>query len=68
MVTADKTLATMAFGITVYLLKITILAVLLPIGETAVAKMRVFRYPSFLGGAFAIAALAVFLLFVSREF
>jgi hypothetical protein len=42
--------------------------VLLPIGETAVAKMRVFRYPSFLGGAFAIAALAVFLLFVSREF
>ena len=52
----------------VYLIKVTALAVLLPIGETAVAKMRVFRYPSFLGGAFAIAALAVFLLFVSREF
>ena len=41
---------------------------LLPIGETAVAKMRVFRYPIFLGGAFAAAALAVFLLFVSQSF
>ena len=44
------------------------LAVLLPIGETAVAKMRVFRYPIFLGSAFAAGALAVFLLFVSRSF
>jgi formate hydrogenlyase subunit 4 len=50
-----------------YLLKISAFAVLLPIGETAVAKMRVFRYPVFLGGAFAAAALAVFLLFVSRS-
>jgi formate hydrogenlyase subunit 4 len=32
------------------------------------AKMRVFRYPAFLGGAFAAAALAVFLRFVSRGF
>ena len=46
----------------------SLLAVLLPIGETAVAKMRVFRYPIFLGGAFAAGALAVFLLFVSRSF
>jgi hypothetical protein len=45
-----------------------VLAALLPIGETAVAKMRVFRYPIFLGGAFAASALAVFLLFVSRSF
>jgi len=37
------------------------MAALLPIGETAVAKMRVFRYPIFLGGAFAAGALAVFL-------
>lgn len=49
-----------------YLLKLLAFAVLLPIGETAVAKMRVFRYPVFLGGAFAAGALAVFLLFVSR--
>ena len=58
----------LALGIAVYLGKILVLAVLLPIGETAVAKMRVFRYPIFLGGAFAAAALAVFLLFVSRGF
>ena len=45
-----------------------VLAVLLPIGETSVAKMRVFRYPIFVGGAFAAAALAVFLLFVSQGF
>ena len=51
-----------------YLVKMLVLAVLLPIGETSVAKMRVFRYPIFLGSAFAAAALAVFLLFVSRGF
>ena len=56
------------FGIAAYLGKLVVLAVVLPIGETAVAKMRVFRYPVFLGGAFAAAALAVFLLFVSQSF
>jgi hypothetical protein len=45
-----------------------VLAALLPIGETSVAKMRVFRYPLFVGSAFAAAALAVFLLFVSKGF
>jgi formate hydrogenlyase subunit 4 len=50
-----------------YLGKIALLAVLLPIGEAAVAKMRVFRYPVFLGGSFVAGALAVFLLFVSRS-
>ena len=58
----------LALGLLTYLAKIFTLAVLLPIGETSVAKMRVFRYPVFLGGAFAAAALAVFLLFVSRGF
>jgi formate hydrogenlyase subunit 4 len=56
----------LAHGLGWYLLKILACAVLLPVGETAVAKMRVFRYPVFLGGAFAAGALAVFLLFVSR--
>jgi formate hydrogenlyase subunit 4 len=65
MATTEKTLAALALGISAYLAKIVILAMVLPIGETAVAKMRVFRYPIFLGGAFAAAALAVFLLFVS---
>jgi formate hydrogenlyase subunit 4 len=58
----------MLLGLAAYLAKMFALAVLLPIGETSVAKMRVFRYPVFLGGAFAAAALAVFLLFVSRGF
>jgi formate hydrogenlyase subunit 4 len=68
MVTGEKSGAAVAIGIAIYLAKLAVLAVLLPIGETAVAKMRVFRYPVFLGGAFATAALAVFLLFVSQGF
>jgi formate hydrogenlyase subunit 4 len=55
-------------GLMTFLGKMVVLAVLLPIGETSVAKMRVFRYPIFLGSAFAAGALAVFLLFVSRSF
>jgi formate hydrogenlyase subunit 4 len=67
MVTAgEQNWEQLAHGLGWYLLKIGVCAVLLPVGETAVAKMRVFRYPVFLGGAFAAGALAVFLLFVSR--
>ncbi len=57
-----------AIGGAAYLVKIFAFAVVLPIGETSVAKMRVFRYPIFVGSAFAAAALAVFLLFVSKGF
>jgi formate hydrogenlyase subunit 4 len=57
-----------AIGVVAYLVKIFALAAMLPIVETSVAKMRVFRYPIFVGGAFAAAALAVFLLFVSQGF
>jgi formate hydrogenlyase subunit 4 len=64
----DAGIAAFAIGIISYLAKLVVLAVLLPIGETSVAKMRVFRYPIFVGGAFAAAALAVFLLFVSQGF
>jgi formate hydrogenlyase subunit 4 len=64
--TGEQNWEQLAHGLGWYLLKIGVCAVLLPIGETAVAKMRVFRYPVFLGGAFAAGALAVFLLFVSR--
>jgi formate hydrogenlyase subunit 4 len=66
MATTDQGPDAIAIGLLSYLAKIGVLAVLLPIGETSVAKMRVFRYPVFLGGAFAAGALAVFLLFVSR--
>ena len=68
MATGEKTGIALAIGGAAYLAKVLVLAVLLPIGETSVAKMRVFRYPVFLGSAFAAAALAVFLLFVSRGF
>ncbi|HYL70020.1 MAG TPA: NADH-quinone oxidoreductase subunit H [Candidatus Dormibacteraeota bacterium] len=68
MATGEKSAGALLVGLVSYLLKLLVLAVLLPVGETTVAKMRVFRYPVFLGGAFAAAALAVFLLFVSKGF
>jgi len=68
MAVGAKSAAALALGMAVWLAKIFALAALLPIGETSVAKMRVFRYPVFLGGAFAAGALAVFLLFVSRGY
>jgi formate hydrogenlyase subunit 4 len=68
MATGEKSASALLLGLVSYLLKLLVLAVLLPVGETMVAKMRVFRYPVFLGGAFAAAALAVFLLFVSKGF
>ena len=68
MATADRSAMALALGVAAYFAKIAVLAILLPIGETAVAKMRVFRYPIFVGGAFAASALAVFLLFVSQSF
>jgi formate hydrogenlyase subunit 4 len=61
-------IAAVAIGLAAYLAKILVLAALLPIAETSVAKMRVFRYPIYVGSAFAAAALAVFLLFVSKGF
>jgi formate hydrogenlyase subunit 4 len=68
MATAEWSSNALVLGVMVWLAKIFVLAMLLPVGETAVAKMRVFRYPVFLGSAFAAGALAVFLLFVSRGF
>jgi formate hydrogenlyase subunit 4 len=65
---AGAGVAAFALGIAAYLAKILALAGLLPIAETSVAKMRVFRYPIYVGSAFAAAALAVFLLFVSKGF
>jgi len=66
--TGEKGIAALAIGAAVWIGKLVVLAALLPIGETAIAKMRGFRYPIFLGGAFAAGALAVFLLFVSKGF
>ncbi|TPO08214.1 NADH-quinone oxidoreductase subunit H [Mesorhizobium sp. B1-1-5] len=57
----------LAIGAAAYLGKLAVLAVLLAVFETAVAKMRVFRVPDFLGAALMLALLGTLLLFVSRS-
>jgi len=53
-------------GIAVYLLKLAAGGFALAVFETAIAKMRVFRYSDFLGAALMLGLLATLLLFVSR--
>ena len=53
-------------GLAVYALKLAAGGFLLAVFETAVAKMRVFRVPDFLGAALMLGFLATLLLFVSR--
>jgi len=53
-------------GIVAYVGKLAIAGTLLALFETAIAKMRVFRVPAFLGAAFMMSFLGVLLLFVSR--
>jgi formate hydrogenlyase subunit 4 len=55
-------------GAGAYLVKVAIGGTLLAIFETAIAKMRVFRVPDFLGAALMLGLLAVLLRFVSRGF
>ncbi len=57
----------LAVGAVAYLAKLSIGAGLLGLFETAIAKMRVFRVPEFLGGAFMLGLLATLLLFVQRS-
>jgi len=53
-------------GVGVYVLKLAAGGFLLAVFETAIAKMRVFRVPDFLGAALMLGFLATLLLFVSR--
>lgn len=53
-------------GLGVYLAKMAAGATLLGAFEVAIAKMRVFRVPQFLGAALMLGFLATLLLFVSR--
>jgi formate hydrogenlyase subunit 4 len=57
----------LAVGVAAYLTKLAIGGFLLAVFETAVAKMRVFRVPEFLGAALMLGLLATLLLFVSRS-
>jgi len=54
-------------GLIVYLAKLAIGGFLLALFETAIAKMRVFRVPEFLGVALMLGLLGTLLLFVSRS-
>jgi formate hydrogenlyase subunit 4 len=53
-------------GIATYVAKLLAAGFLLAVFETAIAKMRVFRVPEFLGAALMLGLLAALLLFVSR--
>jgi formate hydrogenlyase subunit 4 len=53
--------------IAIYLAKLAVGGTLLAVFETAVAKMRVFRVPDFLGAALMLGLLGTLLLFVSRS-
>jgi formate hydrogenlyase subunit 4 len=55
-----------AVGLGAYALKLIALAFGLVVFETAIAKMRVFRVPEFLGVALMLGLLGAILLFVSR--
>jgi len=56
-----------ALGAAFYVGKLAVGGVLLAVFETAVAKMRVFRVPEFLGAALMLGLLGTLLLFVSRS-
>jgi formate hydrogenlyase subunit 4 len=54
-------------GFIAYLAKLALFGFLLAVFETAIAKMRVFRLPDFVGGALMLGLLGTLLLFVSRS-
>jgi formate hydrogenlyase subunit 4 len=56
-----------ALGGLTYVVKLAVAGFLLATFETAVAKMRVFRVPDFLGAALMLGFLGTLLLFVSRS-
>ena len=64
---AEAGMSALAIGVAAYVAKLGVGAVLLALFETAIAKMRVFRVPEFLGGAFMLGLLASLLLFVARS-
>jgi formate hydrogenlyase subunit 4 len=57
----------LAIGFAVYLVKLAVGGGLLALFETAIAKMRVFRVPDFLGASLMLGLLATLLLFVTRS-
>jgi formate hydrogenlyase subunit 4 len=64
---AEANPPTIALGLAAYVGKLAVGGLLLALFETAIAKMRVFRVPAFLGAALMLGLLATLLLFVSRS-
>jgi len=60
--------AALMIGVAAYVGKLALLGAMLAVFETAIAKMRVFRVPEFLGAALMLALLATLLRFVSGSF
>jgi formate hydrogenlyase subunit 4 len=63
----DSSPLVLAVGVVSYVGKLAVGGILLALFETAIAKMRVFRVPAFLGAALMLGLLATLLLFVSRS-
>ena len=66
MATGQPQAGPMLLGFLLWLVKLAAGGVALGIGESAVAKMRVFRVGEFLGMALVLGVLAVLLLFVTK--
>jgi len=67
-VPAEAGAAAMLIGIVAFIAKLALGGVLLALFETAIAKMRVFRVPEFLGAALMLGLLGALLRFVSASF
>ncbi len=65
---ANAGLAATAIALPVFAAKLAAGAAALALFEVGIAKMRVFRYPEFLGGAVVLGMLATIYLYVSRGF
>jgi formate hydrogenlyase subunit 4 len=63
---AGQGFAAYLIGVGTYVAKLAVAGFLLAVFETAIAKMRVFRVPEFLGAALMLGLLAALLRFVSR--
>jgi formate hydrogenlyase subunit 4 len=63
---AGSAAARYLLGLSAWVVKLLLLGVLLSLFETAIAKMRVFRVPDFLGVALMLGLLGTILLFVAR--
>jgi formate hydrogenlyase subunit 4 len=65
---AGAGLSAIAAGLAAYLVKLAVGGALLALFETSIAKMRVFRVPTFMGASLMLGLLAALLLFVTRSF